>query len=658
MPALPTLLDHLVFRNTDCGPQEHPLASDLVWLRLRDARVLVLRVPLGRPRLTLGDMQRLAAALADDPRGMEVHLHLPGQPPITAEVAYRLCPDPRLELNVPPAMAQRVADFCTALDSEVMALLRDLATQGGVTWASVRNYNRMVLLDETLRQRRLQALQRFGALVAPVLLTAHGSVRRGDRDAWREHDDDVLDAIDLGRDLTGTLAAHYGIKRALVRAQLCRQPLPIGQLALPKLLILLDGIPTSQYPAAPADLARYLPYLDALAELAVGNTLALRALGAAVFRTGWLATWTSLLRHQNTPNALLGQRLHNLRDFLAAAQRALQDSGQLGALLQPVAPDAPEDDLLASTQTRLALLWLNQRGLGSLLRASQRWHAWTLQAHDPAVTPTLVWPALLGQWSHESVSAHECLSAADLAIEGQSMGHCVGSYDARCAQHGHRIVHLALADGCATLQVEPRLHDPLQRFAQAELLGPDNQPVSRTMQAWALWVLRRINQSGGLTQRQAVLVAAAVERQRAAHHRPVQTTTARIDPASAIAWQALLLHGFPTLVPRWRAGQALLDCELAGADHHGAPDCWEQLAAGQILTLVREPANVHDALAVRVDSAYGVLGYVPRPRNRRIAQALDVGIALQARLTGLSDRYEWGLRLWVRIKCCHFLAAS
>ncbi len=657
MPVLPTLLDHLVFSSADCGPQERPLTTNLVWLRFSDARVLVLRVPLGRPRLTPGVVQRLAAALADDPRGMEVHLHLTEQPPITAEVAYRLSPDPRLELNMSPSLAQRTADFCAALDPEVMALLRNLATQAGVTWASVRNYNRLVLLDASLRQRRLQALQRFGALVAPVLLTAHGTVRRGERDAWREHDDDVLAAIDLGRDLTGTLAAHYGIGRALVRAPLCRRPLPIGQLALPKMLTLLDGIPPSKYPAAPADLTRVLPYLDALAELAGGNALALRALGAAVFGTGWVAAWTSLLRQHHTPNAELGQQLHNLRDFLAAAQRSLQDSGQLGVLPPPVAPDPAEDDLWASTQTRLALLWLNQRGLGSLLRASQRWHDWTQQAHDPDVTPTMTWPALLGQWSLGSASARECLSAAELGVEGQTMGHCVGSYDARCAQYGHRIVHLALTDVGATLQVAPRLHDPLQRFAQAELLGPHNQPVSRAMQAWALWVLRRINQSSGLTQRQAVLQAADVGRQRAAHHLPGQPTAARIDPASATAWQALLRHGLPTLVPRWRAGQALLDCELAGADHHDACDCWEQLAAGQILTLVREPANPHDALAVRVDSAYGILGYVPRPRNRRIAQALDEGVALQVRLTGLSDRFEWGLRLWVRIKCCHLLAA-
>lgn len=405
------MLDHLVFNSTDCGPQEHPLTSDQVWLRLSDARVLVLRVPLGRPRLAPVDVQRVAAVLADDPRGMEVHLHLPGQPPITAEVAYRLCPDPRLELNVPPDMAQRTADFCAALDPQVMALLRGLPTQGGVTWASVRNYNRLVLLDETLRQRRLQALQRFGALVAPVLLTAHGTMRRGERDAWRDHDDDVLAAIDQGRDLTGTLAAHYGIGRALVRSPLCRKPLPMGQLALPRLLIVLDGIPTSKYPATTAELGTYLPYLVALAELAGGNTLALRALGAAVFSTGWLATWTSLLRHQHTPNALLEQRLHNLRDFLAAAERALQDSGLLGARPQPVAADPPEEDLVPSTQTRLALLWLSQRGLGSLLRASQRWHAWTLQAHDPADMPTQVWRALhsLNYWGQTtSLSAAPC----------------------------------------------------------------------------------------------------------------------------------------------------------------------------------------------------------------------------------------------------------
>lgn len=81
--------------------------------------------------------------------------------------------------------------------------------------------------------------------------------------------------------------------------------------------------------------------------------------------------------------------------------------------------------------------------------------------------------------------------------------------------------------------------------------------------------------------------------------------------------------------------------------------CYQLVLIAGVVVL--RPAQLSQAVACCVGSRWAglVLGYVPRPRNRRIAQALDVGIALQARLTGLSDRYEWGLRLWVRIKCCH-----
>jgi len=646
-----TLLDHLMVNDVDLRLATGP--ADWLWLRLSDGRVLVLYVPISQRITCVASVQALAAELTDDPRGMETHVWVQNPKTIHAAVVYALSPAPQQVLPASHSQCQTAQAFAAHLDAEVLALLGELTRHSSRSWVSVRNYNRLVLLNEPLRERRFQALRRFGALVAPVLLTAHERPRLEARDAWREHDDEVLAAIDQGRDLTGALAAHYGIGRALVRAPLCQQPLPQTQLALPRLLALIDGIPAPARPATPAELARCLPYLAAFAELAGGNMQALHALGAAAFRAGWASTWAGLLRQQQNIPWLLAQRLHDLRDFLAATQRALQDDGQIDPPERPDLAEPPADDAHASSATRLALLWLKARGLASLLRASQRWHDWTQQAHTPPVTPDSVWPALLGQWSQADASALECLSAADLTREGQSMGHCVGSYDARCAQHGHRILHLTLADARATLQLAPRGLDPKQRYQQAELLGPHNAPVSRAMRGWAQRVLRHVNLAAHLAQRQAVLAAAAVARQRAAQPQSEQAAVARLDPASYSAWLALLLHGLPTLAPRWHAGAVLLDCELAGVGHHQADACWDELAAGQLLTLVREPANPHDALAVRVDGAHGVLGYVPRSRRQRIAQALDDGLALQARLTGLSDRSEWGLRLWLRIKCRH-----
>jgi len=272
---------------------------------------------------------------------------------------------------------------------------------------------------------------------------------------------------------------------------------------------------------------------------------------------------------------------------------------------------------------------------------------WAVQLADDAP-----WPALLGQWLRPGASAVECVSAADLTREGQAMGHCVGSYDRHCAHFGQRILHLTVGDARATLQVAPLGADEWSRYQHIELLGPRNAPVDRAMQAWAAWVLRRINQRAAWGQRQAVLDAADQQRLSMPHpRRDRPTDLQRIDPTSQAHWLALLRGGLPQPLTRWHPGQVLLDCELAGVDHHDAQACWPTLAAGQKLTLVREPANPHDAQAVRVDAASGCLGYLPRAQNHKVAQALDAGTPLQARLTGLSDGAAWGLRLWMRVKC-------
>jgi len=642
-----TLLEHVMLTNIDLQPVIGP--SDWLWLRLSDGRVLVLHLPISQRTDAQASVHALAAQLADDPRGVEVHALLHRPRSVSAALVNALSPAPQQALRVPAAQERQASAFAAQLDAPVMTLLQDLSRQSHRSWVSVRNYNRLVLLPEPLRERRFQALRRFGALVAPVLLTAHERPRLAERDAWRDHDEEVLEAIDRGRDLAGTLATHYGIGRALVRAPLCQQPWPAGGLALPLMLALIDGVPPSARPQRPAEWAAHGAALEALATLAGQHTQVLRALGAAVFRPGWQATWGALLRHHHSTDWPLARRLLDLRDFLAASMRGLHGDGLLPLAPADATQGEPRDDGQPGLAARLALLWAGQRGLGSLLRASQRWHDWLQQARPPERRATDTWPALLGACSHAGASAHECLSAADLAQEGQTMQHCVGSYEQRCAHHGQRVLHLSLPDAAATLLLAPLADDAQARFALAELLGPHNAAVSRSMQAWARWVLRRVNRTERLPERQCVLAAAALARSQATRVVTPQPLVA-IDPHSQVAWRALLADGLPQAAPSWRAGLVLLDAELAGVDHHAAADCWEQLASGQWLTLVREKSNRHDPQAVRVDSAHGCLGYLPRPRNQRVALALDDGIALQARLSGLSDRSERGLRLWVRIK--------
>lgn len=73
---------------------------------------------------------------------------------------------------------------------------------------------------------------------------------------------------------------------------------------------------------------------------------------------------------------------------------------------------------------------------------------------------------------------------------------------------------------------------------------------------------------------------------------------------------------------------------VAGLQYHGL-SLWPRLAAGDALTLVREPDNPHDRYAVRVDWQGWKLGYVPRVQNTAVAQMLDRGELLHARIAEL-----------------------
>jgi hypothetical protein len=74
---------------------------------------------------------------------------------------------------------------------------------------------------------------------------------------------------------------------------------------------------------------------------------------------------------------------------------------------------------------------------------------------------------------------------------------------------------------------------------------------------------------------------------------------------------------------------------LAGYRYHEAAAVREQLRVGEPLELLREPDNPYDANAVRIEWRGRRLGYVPRRENAALAWALDRGLALRARITGL-----------------------
>lgn len=81
---------------------------------------------------------------------------------------------------------------------------------------------------------------------------------------------------------------------------------------------------------------------------------------------------------------------------------------------------------------------------------------------------------------------------------------------------------------------------------------------------------------------------------------------------------------------------------VAGFQYHEGERLWRELREGDALTLARESANTYDPKAVRVDWQGQKLGYVPRVENTTVAQMLDRGERLTARVVRLKqDRDPW-----------------
>ncbi len=81
---------------------------------------------------------------------------------------------------------------------------------------------------------------------------------------------------------------------------------------------------------------------------------------------------------------------------------------------------------------------------------------------------------------------------------------------------------------------------------------------------------------------------------------------------------------------------------LAGFQFYQGKQLWDEIKVGDPLTLAREPDNLHDRNAVRVEWRGHKLGYVPRLENRAVARHMDSGGRVEARVSRLTQhRNPW-----------------
>jgi hypothetical protein len=72
---------------------------------------------------------------------------------------------------------------------------------------------------------------------------------------------------------------------------------------------------------------------------------------------------------------------------------------------------------------------------------------------------------------------------------------------------------------------------------------------------------------------------------------------------------------------------------ITGFQHHGGPAVLHELEVGTPLTLVREPENIYDKYAVRIEFRGRHIGFIPREQNRTVSELLQQGAPLECSIT-------------------------
>jgi len=117
-------------------------------------------------------------------------------------------------------------------------------------------------------------------------------------------------------------------------------------------------------------------------------------------------------------------------------------------------------------------------------------------------------------------------------------------------------------------------------------------------------------------------------------------------------------HPLHTLISNWLTGRQratqrttlLQESPLAGFEYHRAPAIWCFMQEGDPLRLVREHLNPHDPNAIAVWFKNEKLGYIPKKENATLAQLMDRGHRLEARITRLLHTDNPWRRVRVRVE--------
>lgn len=81
---------------------------------------------------------------------------------------------------------------------------------------------------------------------------------------------------------------------------------------------------------------------------------------------------------------------------------------------------------------------------------------------------------------------------------------------------------------------------------------------------------------------------------------------------------------------------------IAGYRYYDGEKIEDALKPGDILRLIREPANIHDRRAIEIYSGRWKIGYVPRRENKVISNIMDQGYSTAGVIDGINQaRPTW-----------------
>ncbi|GBE04055.1 HIRAN domain protein [bacterium BMS3Abin09] len=102
--------------------------------------------------------------------------------------------------------------------------------------------------------------------------------------------------------------------------------------------------------------------------------------------------------------------------------------------------------------------------------------------------------------------------------------------------------------------------------------------------------------------------------------------------------------------PAHKKNILLLDSSVAGFRYYSGEEIWKKLEPGRSLDLKREPGNPFDYDAVEIYHENEKIGYLPRSDNMVIAQLMDKGVDVKARISGIREEGSPNERVGVAVE--------